>query len=193
MTAQAYRRQLVPDKQSGSSVCDVADPNVEPVVLPVRFDKFHRRGFLNYQFNRAHGQGWADGKELRDAAARTRSTETAWPYSRICRRRPPLTADHAWERAGRCRFGLLPTCVCRAGRHLHGRVLGIAGCGAGTAHRSRGRVATRFRLASPVTGGHARSCPDDAAAQTADALGCANPGAIDTDSAANRRPHLVPD
>jgi len=52
----------------------VADPNVEPVVLPVGFEKFHRRGFLNYQFNRAHGLGWADGHELRDAAARTRST-----------------------------------------------------------------------------------------------------------------------
>jgi pimeloyl-ACP methyl ester carboxylesterase len=56
-------------------VCgDVADPSVEPVVLPVGFEKFHRRGFLNYQFNRAHGLGWADGHELRDAAARTRST-----------------------------------------------------------------------------------------------------------------------
>ena len=47
----------------------VADPNVEPVGLPVGFEKFHRRGFLNYQFNRAHGLGWADGNELRDAAA----------------------------------------------------------------------------------------------------------------------------
>ena len=54
---------------------NVADPNVEPVVLPVGFEKFHRRGFFNYQFNRAHGLGWADGDELRDAAARTRSTE----------------------------------------------------------------------------------------------------------------------
>jgi hypothetical protein len=60
----------VPDKQSGSSVCDVADPSLEPVVLPVGFEKFNRRGFLNYQFNRAHGLGWAGGHELRDAAAR---------------------------------------------------------------------------------------------------------------------------
>jgi hypothetical protein len=52
----------------------MADPNAEPFVLPVGFEKFHRRGFLNYQFNRAHGLGWADGHELRDAAARTRST-----------------------------------------------------------------------------------------------------------------------
>jgi hypothetical protein len=43
----------VPDKQSGSSVCDVADPSLEPVLLPVGFEKFNRRGFLNYQFNRA--------------------------------------------------------------------------------------------------------------------------------------------
>ena len=74
MTAQAYRRELVPDKQSGFSVCEVADPSLEPVVLPVGFEKFNRRGFLNYQFNRAYGLGWADGHELRDAAARTRST-----------------------------------------------------------------------------------------------------------------------
>jgi hypothetical protein len=56
-------------------VCgNVADPNVELVGLPVGFEKFHRRGFFNYQFNRAHALGWADGHELRDAAARMRST-----------------------------------------------------------------------------------------------------------------------
>ena len=54
---------------------NVADPNVELIGLPVGFEKFHRREFFNYQFNRAHGLGWADGNELRDAAARTRSTE----------------------------------------------------------------------------------------------------------------------
>ena len=80
-----------------------------------------------------------------------------------------LTFDHDWERL--VPFWTTSTCVCRAGRHLHGRILGIARCGVGTAHRSRGRVATRFRLALPVTGGYARPGPDDAAAQTADALG----------------------
>jgi hypothetical protein len=58
MTAQAHRRQPVPDMQSGSSVCDVADPSVGPVVLPAGFERFDRRGFLNYQFNRAYGLGW---------------------------------------------------------------------------------------------------------------------------------------
>jgi hypothetical protein len=83
MTAQAYRRQLVPDKQSGSNGCDVADPNVEPVVLPVGFEKFHRRGFLNYQFNRAHGLGWADGNELGFAQPwRGHAGHHGWP----CRR-----------------------------------------------------------------------------------------------------------
>jgi hypothetical protein len=57
-------------------VCgDVADPKVELVGLPVGFERFHRRRFLNYQFNRAHALGWADGDELRDAAARTRSPQ----------------------------------------------------------------------------------------------------------------------
>jgi hypothetical protein len=93
---------------------------------------------------------------------------------------------------GWCRSGLLRTSVCRAGRHLHGRVLGTAGGGTGTAHRSRGRLATRFRLALPVTSSHARPGPDDAASQTADALECADPGAPDTDSAADRRPHPLP-
>ena len=38
-------------------VCgDVADPNVEPVVLPVGFEKFHRQGFLNYQ---AQPRSWS--------------------------------------------------------------------------------------------------------------------------------------
>ena len=63
---------------------------------------------------------------------------------------------------------------------------------AGTAHRSRGRVATRFRLALPVTGGYARPGPDDAAAQTADALECAGSRTPDTDSAADRGPYPLP-
>ena len=71
-------------------------------------------------------------------------------------------------------------------------VLGSARCGAGTAHRSRGRVATRFRLALPLTDGYARPGPDDAAAQTADALECANPRTPDTDSAADRGPYPLP-
>jgi hypothetical protein len=64
-------------------------------------------------------------------------------------------------------------------RHAVRAVLGIAGRGAGTAHRSRGRLATRFRLAPPVTYCYARPGPDDAAAQTADALECADPRATD--------------
>jgi pimeloyl-ACP methyl ester carboxylesterase len=57
-------------------VCrDVADSRVELVGLPVGFERFHRRRFLNYQFNRAHALGWADRHELRDAAGRTRSPQ----------------------------------------------------------------------------------------------------------------------
>jgi hypothetical protein len=103
-----------------------------------------------------------------------------------------LTFDHDWGTARGCRSGLLPTFVCRAGGHLHGRVLGIARCRAGTPRGSGGRVATGFRLALPVTGGDARPGPDDAAAQTADALECANPRTSDTDAAASRRPYPLP-
>jgi pimeloyl-ACP methyl ester carboxylesterase len=38
--------------------------------LPVGFEKFHRRAFVNYQLNRAHALGYADPGELRQAAAR---------------------------------------------------------------------------------------------------------------------------
>ena len=41
--------------------------------LPVGFERFHRRDFLNYQFNRAHALGFADRGELFAAAARVRS------------------------------------------------------------------------------------------------------------------------
>ncbi len=38
-------------------------------VLPVGFEQFHRRAFLNYQFNRAHALGFTDRAELHDAAS----------------------------------------------------------------------------------------------------------------------------
>lgn len=47
-------------------------PN-ELMALPVGFELFHRRGFLNYQLNRAHALGFADRDELLAAAARVRS------------------------------------------------------------------------------------------------------------------------
>lgn len=45
----------------------------DPEALPVGFERFHRRDFLNYQFNRAHALGFADRDELFAAAARVRS------------------------------------------------------------------------------------------------------------------------
>jgi pimeloyl-ACP methyl ester carboxylesterase len=41
--------------------------------LPVGFERFHRRRFFNYQLNRAHALGYAEGDELRRAAAGIRS------------------------------------------------------------------------------------------------------------------------
>jgi len=41
-------------------------------VLPVGFQQFHRRRFINYQLNRAHGLGFADADELRAAALEVR-------------------------------------------------------------------------------------------------------------------------
>jgi hypothetical protein len=40
--------------------------------LPVGFETFHRRRFINYQMNRAHALGFADAAELRDAATEIR-------------------------------------------------------------------------------------------------------------------------
>jgi pimeloyl-ACP methyl ester carboxylesterase len=43
--------------------------------LPVGFERFHRRDFVNYQLNRAHSLGFADGEELRRAATDIRSAD----------------------------------------------------------------------------------------------------------------------
>jgi pimeloyl-ACP methyl ester carboxylesterase len=42
---------------------------VEIVGLPVGFETFHRQAFVNYQLNRTHALGFADGQELRVVAA----------------------------------------------------------------------------------------------------------------------------
>ena len=51
----------------------MSDP--ELVALPVGFERFHRRDFVNYQLNRAYALGFADRQELVDAAAHVRSTD----------------------------------------------------------------------------------------------------------------------
>ncbi|MGD8202292.1 alpha/beta hydrolase family protein [Ornithinimicrobium sp. W1679] len=43
------------------------------MALPVGFERFHRRGFLNYQLNRAYALGFADRDEMLAAASRVRS------------------------------------------------------------------------------------------------------------------------
>ena len=52
---------------------DMSDPRL--VALPVGFERFHRRNFVNYQLNRAHALGFADRHELVDAAAHVRSMD----------------------------------------------------------------------------------------------------------------------
>jgi pimeloyl-ACP methyl ester carboxylesterase len=54
---------------------DADDESLNLVELPVGFEDFHRKRFLNYQFNRAHGLGFADRAELHRAAARVRSRD----------------------------------------------------------------------------------------------------------------------
>lgn len=51
----------------------------ELVALPVGFERFHRRDFINYQLNRAHALGFADRRELFDAAAHVRSMDDCVP------------------------------------------------------------------------------------------------------------------
>ena len=46
----------------------MGDLDVKMAELPVGFEAFHRIPFLNYQLNRAHALGFADGQELRTAA-----------------------------------------------------------------------------------------------------------------------------
>lgn len=46
---------------------------VELMDLPVGFERFHRRSFINYQLNRAYALGSADRDELLAAASRVRS------------------------------------------------------------------------------------------------------------------------
>lgn len=42
----------------------------EPVDLPVGFERFHKKQFLNYQFNRAHSLGYGRRDEIAEAAGR---------------------------------------------------------------------------------------------------------------------------
>lgn len=45
---------------------------IPPIQLPVGFESFHKKRFVNYQLNRAHSLGYARRDELADAAARVR-------------------------------------------------------------------------------------------------------------------------
>jgi len=51
------------------------DDGTETTSLPVGFERFHRRAFVNYQLNRAHALGYAERDELREAATKIRSRE----------------------------------------------------------------------------------------------------------------------
>lgn len=53
----------------------MADRSVPRAVLPVGFEQFHRRDFINYQFNRAHALGFADRTELSGAASQVKSPQ----------------------------------------------------------------------------------------------------------------------
>jgi pimeloyl-ACP methyl ester carboxylesterase len=57
----------------------MAESSLEVIPLPVGFERFHRRAFLNYQFNRAHALGFADPGDLRDAASRVSSAQDCPP------------------------------------------------------------------------------------------------------------------
>ena len=55
----------------------MGDPGL--VTLPVGFERFHRRNFINYQLNRAYSLGFADRHELIDAAAHVGSMDDCVP------------------------------------------------------------------------------------------------------------------
>ena len=51
----------------------------EQAPLPLGFERFHRRAFVNYQLNRAYALGFADRNELRAAAPRVKSIDDCVP------------------------------------------------------------------------------------------------------------------
>ncbi len=57
----------------------MSEPGLEVTRLPVGYERFHRRAFLNYQFNRAYGLGFADRHDLHDAAPQVRSAADCVP------------------------------------------------------------------------------------------------------------------
>ncbi len=69
----------------------MSEPRLEPTRLPVGFERFHRRAFLNYQFNRAYGLGFADRNDLHDAASLVRSASDCVPVFEALSKR--ATAD----------------------------------------------------------------------------------------------------
>ena len=52
---------------------ELSNPVSGNALLPVGFEKFHRKSFVNYQLDRAHALGYADRDELRQTAASVRS------------------------------------------------------------------------------------------------------------------------
>ena len=55
------------------------EPCSEPelATLPVGFEKFHRRSFVNYQLNRAYALGYAQRDELHSGGGGIRRRTTA--------------------------------------------------------------------------------------------------------------------
>ena len=51
----------------------MSESGLQMTPLPVGAERFHRHAFLNYQFNRAYGLGFAERHDLHDAAAQVRS------------------------------------------------------------------------------------------------------------------------
>ncbi|MEX5270699.1 alpha/beta fold hydrolase [Kocuria sabuli] len=98
----------------------MGDPELVP--LPVGFQRFHRRDFINYQLNRAHALGFADRLELVEAAAHVRSMDDcvgvfealssraatedrsryAAGYARIAEFFTPPRSAEKWDRYRRC-------------------------------------------------------------------------------------------
>jgi pimeloyl-ACP methyl ester carboxylesterase len=73
------------------------------VELPVGFERFHRRSFVNYQLNRAHALGYADADDLRRAAAEVRSAADCAPVFDALSARAAL-AGRPWQAAGYLRL-----------------------------------------------------------------------------------------
>jgi pimeloyl-ACP methyl ester carboxylesterase len=95
------------------------------MTLPIDFERFHRRGFINYQLNRAYALGFADRHEVFDAASRVRSMDDCVVVFEDLSRRAAADGrtQHATGYLRLAEFFTPPRSAAKADRYLRYRSL----------------------------------------------------------------------